>query len=276
MNDDKKELNSKPRNVVGRYTERRNFISFDEYYRKYLGLIQEKSEHRIFSTERRAEPVANFYLYHLISTVIDDQMIYSISPKLVQAVEKQISDLSCNSISPILVREIDDIMFKILSPLFYSTNRMHSMTVDNLDLIQRQPNISVLTLSEDLKPLFINQSIHRGAKVSEYYWKLRSKAIQEGRYFVIIENDEIAATSFISDIDFGGGNIVVSTKPKYRRKGYGKAVVARATEWCFENGVRPIYLVAIENAPSVKLAEGLGFKTMSEEIIVSSYIGISL
>ena len=237
---------------------------------------QDYSRQEIFAAERRSEPVAFFYLHHLISTVIDEQLIHSISPKLVKAFKMQIGSLSCNSISTDLVREIDDVMFNILPLLSYTPIRMHRMTLDSRDSMQRQDSISVSVLTEDLKPLLVKQFSQRGMRFAEFCWNARVKAIQEGRYFGIIENDEIAATSFISDIDSGGGNLVVSTKPKYRNMGYGKAVVARATEWCFEHEIRPIYLVAEGNKPSVKLAEGLGFETMSEEIVVSSYSGVNV
>ena len=251
-------------------------ISFDKYYREYLGLTQGESEHEILPAERRAKPVAFFYQHHLISTVIDDRLVHSVSPKLAKKFRKLIGNDLCTSISTGLVRDIDNIMFEILPHLFYNPMRMHRMTLNSRDSLQEQDNLSVTAFTEDLKPLLLKHFSQRGMKFSEFYWNARITAIQEGRYFGIIKNDEIVATSFISDIDSGGGNIVVSTKPKYRNKGYGKAVVAKATKWCLENEIRPIYLVAIGNTPSVKLAEGLGFETMSEEIVVSSYIGIDV
>ena len=251
-------------------------VTFDEYYREHLGLNQENPGQTVFAADRRSEPVALFYLHHLISSVINDKLIHSISPQLVQAFKKQIADLSCNSISTDLVREIDDAMFEVLPLLSYSPMRMHRMTIDSIEQMKKPESFSVSTLTEESKPFFETQLSQRGSRFTEFCWKAREKTLQEGRYFGIIENDEIAATAFISDIDSGAGNLVVSTKSKYRRKGYGKAVVARATEWCFENKIRPIYLVAVANTPSVKLAEGLGFETKSEEIVVSGYIGTSV
>ena len=251
-------------------------VTFDEYYRKYLDLNQENPGQTVFAADRRSEPVAFFYLHYSISTMINDKLIHSVSPELVQAFKKRIANLSSNSISTDLVREIDDAMFEILPLLSYTPTRMHRMTIDRLGQMERQENYSVSTLSEDSKPLLEKQLSQRGSRFTEFCWKAREKALQEGRYFGIIENDEIAATAFISDIDSGAGNLVVSTKPKYRKKGYGKAVVTRATEWCIKNVIRPIYLVAVTNEPSVKLAEGLGFETKSEEIVVSGYIGTNV
>lgn len=236
-------------------------------------MTQGQSEKLIFPAERRAKPIALFYLHHTISTVIDNRLIHSVSPALVQEFTRHFESYPSNSVDSELTKAIDDVMFDLLPPLSYSPMQMHRMTLDSMDTFSGQDNYSISVLSENSKLLFEMQFSQRGTKFSQYCWNARIKAIQDGRYFAIIENDEIAATSFISDIDYGGGNIVVGTKPKYRNKGYGKAVVARATEWCFENGIRPIYLVAVSNTPSVKLAEGLGYETMSREMIVSSYAG---
>ncbi len=62
----------------------------------------------------------------------------------------------------------------------------------------------------------------------------------------------------------------------FGNKGYGIAVVSVAAEWCFENSLRPIYQVAADNTPSVKQAGRVGFKTVSEDIIVSSYSGTGI
>ncbi len=251
-------------------------ISFDEYYRKYLGLPQGKSENAINSTERRSKPVAFFYQHHTISTVIDDQLIHSVSPGLVQGFTRNLENHTYDSIGNDLTRLIDDAMFDLLPPFSYTPMLMHRMTLESMDSFSEQGSFSISVLSENSKRLFEKQFSQRGMKFSRFLWDPRINTIQDGRYFAIIENDEIAATSFISDIDFGGGNIVVSTKPKYRKKGYGKAVVARATEWCFNNGIRPIYLVAVNNTPSIKIAQGLGYETMSEEIVVSGYLRTSV
>lgn len=251
-------------------------ISFDDYYRKYLGLPQGNYKNAINSAERRSKPVAFFYLHHTISTLIDDQLIHSVSPGLVQGFTRNLENHKYDSIGNGLTRSIDDAMFDLLPPFSYTPMLMHRMTLESMDSLSGQGSFSISVLSENSKRLFDKQFSQRGMIFSRFLWDPRIKTIQDGRYFAIIENDEIAATSFISDIDFGAGNIVVSTKPKYRKKGYGKAVASRATEWCFNNRIRPIYLVAVNNTPSVKIAQGLGYETMSKEIVVSGYLRTSV
>ena len=100
-------------------------------------------------------------------------------------------------------------------------------------------------------------------------WTKIKEEIKEGRKFVIIKEDRIVSSAKISDVDFSGGNIVVYTDFQYRKLGHGKQVVKKSIDWCLEKHILPIYLVDIENRPSVSLAESLGFEIMSKEVIVS-------
>jgi RimJ/RimL family protein N-acetyltransferase len=108
----------------------------------------------------------------------------------------------------------------------------------------------------------------RGKLVRQSRWRRQAPLREEGRQFAVIEDGEVAAEASISDIDWGGGNLAVWTGKKHRRRGFGAAVTARATRWCFENDVVPIYWVHEENRPSVRLAESLGFVVESREIAV--------
>ena len=71
-------------------------IPFDQYYLKYLGIDQErlKAGHQVFPCERRARTFGFFYTYHLISTVIDGSVVFSISPKFAPAFDSRRKALS--------------------------------------------------------------------------------------------------------------------------------------------------------------------------------------
>jgi|GEM_PF-969491 len=253
--------------------ERANLISFEEYYREYLGLNSSDtgSEGIVVHAQRRAESVACFYVHHLISTVINGKLIYSVSPKLADEFSNAIGEHQSKLVNSDLCKEIDDIFIYMLPALAYNPMLMHRMTLDDVDYSPDSENYDVIALTEGSKTLFEKQSVHRGRKLTEFMWNARLETIRAGRYFAIIENDEIASSSFISDIDNRAANIVVSTKDKYRNRGYGRSVVMRATVWCIQNGIRPIYLVDVNNIPSIKLAERLGFKRKAQEIVVSTY-----
>lgn len=53
--------------------------------------------------------------------------------------------------------------------------------------------------------------------------------------------------------------IYVHTEPIARQKGYGRSVVACITERLLKDGIRPVYLVETDNAPSRELIESLGY-----------------
>lgn len=207
----------------------------------------------------------------MICTEIDKEMVFSISPELAPAFEIQRKILSENTVNKNTLRMIDDIFFEFLPALLYSTRLMSRMTIEEKELAEQKNSFQIVALSEADKTKYTSLCKNTGKKKTEYLWNARAETVRAGRYFSIIENDTIVSSSFISDIDHHGANIVVSTSPKFRNKGYGKVVVRHAAEWCFLHGYRPIYLVDANNVPSVRLAESLGFKNMSSEIVVSSY-----
>lgn len=55
------------------------------------------------------------------------------------------------------------------------------------------------------------------------------------------------------------GEIAVRTRPEYRQKGFGRGVVATLAEYLLAHGRVPLYAVNPSNAPSIYLAESLGF-----------------
>ena len=249
-------------------------ISFDQYYLRYLRVDPErlKAGHRVFPCERRAESFAFFHVHHLISTIIDGNVIFSISPEFAPSFEIQRIPLAGNIVNEELLKMIDDIFFDFLPALLYSTRLMMRMTLDKGELVKQKKMTQVNVLSESDKVKFLTRYVDRGQKFTEYLWNARVETVRAGRYFTVFERDEIASSAYISDIDYQGANIAVGTGSEFRRKGYGKAVVNHATEWCFSHGYRPVYLVDINNKPSIKLAESLGFREMSREVVVAGLI----
>jgi predicted GNAT family acetyltransferase len=91
------------------------------------------------------------------------------------------------------------------------------------------------------------------------------KLLSEQRCFVILQNNKIVSNAIISDVFAGGANIVVSTHPEYRGKGYAKEVVKEALNYCRINHLLPIYFAREDNIPSLKVAQACGFKLQSRE-----------
>ena len=54
----------------------------------------------------------------------------------------------------------------------------------------------------------------------------------------------------------------VLVHPRYRGRGFGKAVVSALCEWCIGNGVVPMYRVFNDHPHSLRIPQALGFKEM--------------
>lgn len=60
--------------------------------------------------------------------------------------------------------------------------------------------------------------------------------------------------------------ISVTTHPQYRRRGYGRSVVASMANYLLANGRTPLYVVAENNAASILLAQRVGFTDTGHRI----------
>jgi GNAT superfamily N-acetyltransferase len=81
--------------------------------------------------------------------------------------------------------------------------------------------------------------------------------------FVALDKDKIVSASSI--INYGPfKDIGVITHPAYRKKNLGAAVVKKATEWCFENDVIPLYRCEVKNIGSLNIAKKIGYEKYIE------------
>jgi GNAT superfamily N-acetyltransferase len=85
--------------------------------------------------------------------------------------------------------------------------------------------------------------------------------------FVIRSNSGTDATAGLEIAASAGLNwqspyfaeIYVHTKPAYRRRGFGRSVVAAVVQKMIDEGRTPLYAAGTENAASAHLAESVGF-----------------
>ena len=240
--------------------------NFKIHYENFLG-INDKNSENLISCNQRDKIFCFNYNQILIVSNLNDKLYYSISPKYYSKFQKDFNlDKNIDNFDNIFF-DVDDYFVNILEK--YQITKYYRLSNPNIVDTNLKCFYKIEVLSDNNKKLYFKLIGERGQKFKETRWINRQKLIEEKRYFIIVENDEIAAYSFISDIDYEGANIGVVTIPKYRRKGYGKALVSKAIEWCNKNEVIPIYLVNQQNDASVKLAKSLGFKVMSKEIIVT-------
>ena len=244
---------------------------FEEYYKKYLGFREENLQEglSVFSSEYRDKLFSFTYKNPIIATRMRERIIFSVAPKYFGdfcKYSENFNQLDFKNLD--FQKKIDD-FFAVNYSSYFTIDRYYRMTVDkdSLSTINNLEIVRLLRLSD--KEIYLEKHRNRGEIFKNNRWKIYKPLIEEGRIFIIEENHRIVSYALITDIDFNGANIAVSTNPDYRNKGYGKRVVYKATEWCLEHGLIPIYWVTTDNLPSVKLASNLGFEKKAREIAVS-------
>lgn len=226
----------------------------------------------MFSSTNRKKTFALYYTQYLIATRFQEKIIFSVSPDFYLDFCRTFENLNEKHLSETLFQHIDDFFMDYDLP--HRMQRMLRFSTDatRIHFDEDIKRVETLTLSQ--KELFFDLYVKRGRKYKEKQWKIFEPIVREGRFFYFPLNQTIAAYAYISDIVDNGGNIVVATSPEFRNQGLGKAVVAKAADWCFEHAVIPVYLVSCGNKPSIRLADSLGFERKAGEIIVSSFQGV--
>lgn len=245
---------------------------FEEHYDLFLGIDSGRVDagEKVFPCQRRAEPFGAWFRQVLISTARGGDLVHSTAPEFADELRQLAGELPA-SIDDETMFLLDDFFVERIRWTLLRIDTYARMTIGSPDHLDRtRGDVEVVALEDNPfgKRVFFDMIGRRGQEFKSMRWRSVRELIAEGRYFVAMSDGEIASWAAITDIDFGGANIAVSTRPEHRKKGYGRACVARATGWCIENDLLPVYLVAESNMPSVRLAESLGFETRSREIVV--------
>ena len=241
--------------------------NFQRYYFKYMGITPQDLAGRknIFSSSQRERPLNNWYFQHLIVTNVNNINVFSIVPGMYKDFKGYITPFKDMDISEMtgVLRVFFDGKFED-----YSIRKMYRMTLDSAPKDLMVDNIAVKLTKE----ILINnlQSISINHDEINEIWCRKKNEVNQGRQYVILDKSKIVSYCKVSNIDYNGGNLTVYTQEKYRNRGYGKSVSIEAIKWCDDNGIIPIYWVDEKNATSVALAKSLGFKIMSEEIVVGT------
>ncbi|WP_202708826.1 GNAT family N-acetyltransferase [Sporosalibacterium faouarense] len=245
--------------------ERQEYI---DYYCKYLGIniLDLSKGNIIFSCNQRNEPISGSHFQHLIITEIDGKQIFSISPKYYNGFKKHILKYKenklegVNKLKPFLQSFFENKLKK------HQIRKMYRLTVNKDEMIDIPSSLAIQLTKE----ILMDNIKDKDRIEKDRIWRRKKTEVEDGRQYTILDDGKITCWCKVSDIDFDGGNLAVWTSPKYRRRGYGKQVTLDAVKWCFRNNVIPIYWVDSTNVASINLAKGIGFKVMSEEIVVSS------
>lgn len=237
--------------------------NFRGFFTEYLGANQSliQDGQRIFPSISRVEPETSMsYMYHhLIAAVYQGMLIHSIAPSLLP----EYREIAPLEITDDLQQRVDDAFAMVYNGKFYQTRKMFRYTTE--DSFDSSPAVTVLT--EEHRDIVLNRMDHRGPVIRERFWKgTMAQMIREGRVLAVLDGSGEVARSNISDLPCGACNIDIWTHSDHRRKGYAKALVRRAVNWCHDHGKVPVYLVHASNKPSIKLAESIGLERMTTEI----------
>lgn len=125
---------------------------------------------------------------------------------------------------------------------------------------------NVVSFNENNKVAYFNAFEHTNdINYKQLKWE---KMVKYKYIYGIIDDEKFVSIGFVSNIDENGANIVIETKEKYRRKGYGKAIVEKISRDLIRDNIVPIYWVNKENIASINLAKSLGFVKIADEIVV--------
>ncbi len=237
----------------------KNFI---KYYNKFLGVdFYCKNTKTIFvSSDVRNHPINIDFYYPIIVSDFCGKIIFSISPKYFDDISKLCND------------ELDFENIQLILHEYFSKKQINFeiKTMNRMAKFSDTKTVSkAVLLKNNMKQYFLDSfssDINLEEKLNK--WEKVKKNIKDTCYFCFLQKGKILSTSFVSDIIYGTGNIVVFTKKEHRLNGYARECLIKCINWCFSNNILPIYFVDTENKGSIKLAQSLEFKNMSKEIVV--------
>lgn len=231
-------------------------VSYDIYYKDYMGYKTNRhvtNQSGVFYSKYREQPIHKKYYYPIILTEIEGTSICSVSQDYMELCQSAF-DGSPDAASSLLQSLGDSYYRRDMKRYVYERVDDQPKELDSIAVTATQSVLEGLTF-EDVFDV-------------DKYIQNNKVTMEQGRQFLVIEDNTIAARGLISDLYGKGGNIVVYTMPNYRNKGYGKEVVKACINWCVNHQILPIYFVEKENTHSIQLAESLGFIHKNDEIFI--------
>lgn len=114
--------------------------------------------------------------------------------------------------------------------------------------VQREEMLQVLVLDRGRYEPVINVLVTQAESGNEW-----------PRFVIRAPNGTVAASALLNWESRHFAEIAVHTQANYRGRGWGRSVVASLCQYVLERGRIPLYAVNPDNAPSLSLAERVGF-----------------
>jgi RimJ/RimL family protein N-acetyltransferase len=99
-----------------------------------------------------------------------------------------------------------------------------------------------------------------GSVIPQYFWNNANDFINNGVGFSLIDNGAIASTAYSAFVHDDKLEIGIETVEQYRGKGYAEKTCAKLIDYCIKRNLDPVWACKLENQPSFKLAQKLGFE----------------
>ncbi|PWD98264.1 GNAT family N-acetyltransferase [Marinilabilia rubra] len=104
----------------------------------------------------------------------------------------------------------------------------------------------------------------RGSVIPSKFWDSEEDFINGGVGFSLYCNQNLAATAYSAFIHDNKLEIGIETIPEYRGYGYAQLTCSALIDFCLKNNFEPVWACRLENTPSFKLAEKLGFEAIAK------------
>ena len=236
-------------------------MKYNLFWNSYYKYLEIKDDEKI-CLRKRKEIINNKFHYPIIISFMNNRIFYSVEKNYYKNFVK---DININIM--INKKEIKNYIKILLQ------NKMQNFRIKEMYRMYKNESKNDIDISrvisinnEQKKEYFNSFKIIRDDVYKEKKWKEISK-----NNFLngIIKDNKIVSMGYISNINYGMGNIVIQTIEEYQNRGYGKMVVEKISQEALKNSILPIYWVENKNIASIKLAESLGFKKVVDEIVVS-------
>ncbi|MCA9936694.1 MAG: GNAT family N-acetyltransferase [Ardenticatenaceae bacterium] len=146
-----------------------------------------------------------------------------------------------------------DLIYRALSPgtaVFLSAPEEIYPLIQALFDIQIEDHLHIYALSPERFEPMLNVLVTQSQSANGLpRFVVRSEAA----------NHEVAASAHLNWQSPAFGEIAVNVQSRFRRRGWGRSVVAAMVQYLLANGRTPLYAVSPENTASLHLAQTLGF-----------------
>ncbi|MBM7614199.1 GNAT family N-acetyltransferase [Alkaliphilus hydrothermalis] len=96
------------------------------------------------------------------------------------------------------------------------------------------------------------------------FWQSKEEFLKKGFGYIVLDREKIISQSISASVEDGEVEIDILTEQDYRGKGLAKIIASRLIEKCLGEGLIPKWDCIVNNTPSRKLAEQLGFEVKKE------------